>query len=123
MLMQILSLIATGHPLSETKQQTPVTLTYPSEQVPKLSRESLLFGQFAPLQWVCSRFIGRFRRYPIAEQLIKRNFKGASKLLERFHARNRVAVFNARDVITQKARSRFDVSLTELLMLAEFPKA
>jgi hypothetical protein len=57
------------------------------------------------------------RLFSIVEELIERAFKRVSQLLEGFDRRDRVTVFDSRNVAAEKPRSFFDVALRELFRL------
>jgi len=63
------------------------------------------------------------RFFAVVKELIERDFESTSHFLQRFNRGNSVAILEARDIAPEKARSLFDVTLGEFLVLAECAKA
>src|SRR5579864_4055470 len=107
--------LAVGHLLSHVKQETAVAFFNATHQPAKLVQKTSLFPGTAPNDIVGAsalRKIGEYGRFfSVIEELIKRDFQGASHFLERFDGRNGMAVLDARDIAAKQSGALFDVPL------------
>jgi hypothetical protein len=60
------------------------------------------------------REFGRF--LAVIEKLIERDFQGSGELFKGLDRRNRVAVFDARNVAAEQTRALFNVALRKILL-------
>lgn len=68
--------------------------------------------------------IPKFKRpFTIVEQLIEGDLQGVGHFLQRFERRNGVAIFDAGDVAAEQPSSFFNITLREVLLLAESTQA
>jgi hypothetical protein len=118
--------LAGGHFLSHVKQKPTVAFFNATHEPAKLVQKTGLFPGAAPNDFVGAfalRKIGELGRFfSVIEELVKRDFQGASHFLERFDGRNGMAIFHARDIAAKQSGALFDVPLGKLFFFAQSAK-
>jgi hypothetical protein len=116
-----------GHFLSHEENELPIALMHTSQQTPELAQDRSILpgttpgnvGRTLPLGKM-----GKFRR-PLAviEELIKRHVQRPSHFLQRFDARNGIAVLDTGNVTAKQTRALFNVALRKVLFFAQSAQA
>jgi hypothetical protein len=119
--------LADSHFLSHVKQETPVVFFNTTHQPAKLGEKTGFLPDAAPDNIVGAfalRKVGECGRlFSVIEQLIERDFQSAGYFFKRFNGRNRMAIFDARDIATKQSCALFDVPLGKLFFLAQGAEA
>jgi hypothetical protein len=119
--------LAAGHFLSHVKQEPPIVIFNATEEPAKLAQKTGFFSCAAPNDIVGAfalRKIGKHGRFfTVIEELVERDFQGASQFLECFNGRNGMAIFDARDIAAEQSGALFDVPLGKLFVLAQNAKS
>src|SRR2546426_7123790 len=117
------SCLAVSHLLSHMQQKLSVAFIHATHQPAELGQKTGVFAGAAPgslIRSLAFREIGQLRRFlAVVEELIEWNLQRPGHFLQRLDRRNRVAVFDAGDVTTEKASALFDVSLGKLLFFSK----
>jgi hypothetical protein len=118
--------LASSHLLGHVKQETPVAFFNATHQPAKLAQKTSFFPGTAPdniVRTFTFRKIGESGwLFTVIEKLIKRDFQSACYFLESFDGRNRMTIFDARDIATEQSCALFDVPLGVLLCFAQGAK-
>jgi hypothetical protein len=119
--------LAAGHFLSHVKQEPAIVILDATQEPAKLAQKTGFFSCAAPNDFVgvfALRKVGKLGRFfTVIEELVERDFQGASQFLECFNGRNGMAIFNARDIATEQSGALFDVPLGKLFVLAQNAKS
>src|ERR1700680_2404660 len=119
--------LAGGHLLSHVKQKPTVAFFNATHKPAKLVQKTSLFPGAAPHDVVGAfalRKVGKLGRlFSVIEELVKRDFQGASHFLECFNGRNGMAIFHARDIAAEQSGALFDVPLGKLFFFAQGAKS
>jgi len=122
-----LDLAGSGHLLSHVKQEAAIAIFDATEQPAKLVQKTSLFPGATPNDFVGAfalRKVGEHGRlFSVIEELVKRDFQGASHFLQRFDGRNGMAIFDAGDIAAKQSGALFDVPLGVLFVFAQGAKS
>jgi len=120
-------LLPIGHLLSHIEKQLAIFIVGFTQQAAKLVEVTRLFAGGTPGDIVRRLTLGEVgqlgRLLAVVEELIKWAFESTSQLFQRFNGRNRVAIFDARDVAAEQAGSLLDITLGEFLFFAQSAKS
>jgi hypothetical protein len=118
--------LAGSHLLSHVKQEPAVFFFNATHEPAKLVQKPGLFPGAAPNNFVGAsalRKVGELGRFfSVIEKLVKRDLQSARQFLERFNGRNRMAIFDARNITAKKSGALFDVPLGKLFIFAQDAK-
>jgi len=119
--------LAGSHLLRHVKQEPTVAFFNATHEPAKLVQKTGLFPGAAPDNFVgvfALRKVGKLGRFfSVIEELIERDFQGASHFLECFNGRNGMAIFHARNIAAEQSGALFDVPLGKLFFFAQGAKA
>jgi len=118
--------LAGSHLLSHVKQEPAVAFFDATHEPAKLAQKTSFFSGAAPNDLVGAFALGKVGKhggfFSVIEELIKRDFEGASHFLKRFDGRNGMAIFDAGDIAAKQSGALFDVPLGKLLFFAQGAK-
>ena len=118
--------LAGGHLLSHVKQEPAVPFFDSTHEPAKLIQKTGFFSGAAPNDIVGAlalRKVGKLGGFfSVIEELVERDFQGASHFLECFNGRHGMAIFDARDIAAEQSGALFDVPLGKLFFLAQGAK-
>jgi hypothetical protein len=113
--------------LSDGKQNLAVFVPSFAEALSKFMEIQRVLALASPNNVVGGLPLQKIRElrglFAIVKKLIERDFKCPSELFQGLDSWNRVAVFNAGYVTAKQSCSLFDVSLREILALAQFSQS
>src|SRR6266446_168380 len=119
----ISSCLPRRHLLCHEPHHSQVTFFHAAEQPAELGKQASVLALAAPQDVVGSfplrevRQFGRF--FAVVEELVHRDFEGASKCFKGLDSRNCVSVLDPRDVAAKQSRSLLDRALRKLLFLTQ----
>jgi hypothetical protein len=120
-------LLTVGHFLSHVEKQPPIAFVDSAEQASEHGQKAGLLPGAAPGNffrrlafWQIGQ-IGRF--FTVVKKLVHGHFEGPGHFLKRLDSRNRMAIFDARDIAPQKPGTLFYVTLRKILFLAQGAKS
>jgi hypothetical protein len=118
--------LAGGHLLSHVKQEAAVVFFNATHQPAKLVQKTGLFPCAAPNDFVRAlalRKVGKLGwLFSVIEDLVERDFQGASYFLECFNGRNGMAIFDAGNIAAEQSGALLDLPLGKLFVFAQDAK-
>jgi hypothetical protein len=119
--------LAGGHLLGHVKQKPPVAVFDATHQPAKLAQQTSLFPGATPNDFVGASALRKVGKlgwfFSVIEELVERDFQGASHFLECLDGRNRMAIFDARYIAAEQSGALFDVPLGKLFVFAQGAKS
>ena len=119
--------LAERHFLSHVQHQLAVAFIEAAEQAAQLGQKTRFLAGTSPGDFCRRAALGEVGQlggfFPVVEELIEWNLEGAGHFLEGFDGRNRVAIFNPRDVTAKKTGALLDVPLRQFFFLAQIAEA
>src|SRR5467141_2743718 len=109
------------HLLCHEQHHSQVTFFHAAEQPAELGKQASVLALAAPQDVVGSLPLREFRQFgrffAVVEELVHRDFEGASKFFKGLDSWNCVSVLDPRDVAAKQSRSLLDLALRKLLFL------
>ena len=103
--------------LGDMQQEFLVILFHFSEELAQLRKISSIITGVSPCVGVCRAFelTNRCRGFAFMKELVHRHFQGSCHLFEIRNCRDRMPVFNARNVAAKQPCPHFNVALRKFL--------